>query len=123
MVVEWGNGGVQFVKSEKWYQIATNFVMSEVKDEEYPCERYRTADRMLSESGTLSVNLIRNVLQETHQEGGALTVYSNIYDLKKGVITTYNLRNFDQALVLNLSEELKKGQRRLELPALFQDAQ
>lgn len=48
-----------------------------------------------------------------------MTVYSNIYDLKKGLIHVYNLRNFKEAVVLDLAEELKKGERRVELPSLF----
>lgn len=119
IVVEWGNGEVQIVKSDTWYQIATNFVISEVENSDYPCWRYKAVDEILSESDSLSVDLIRNVLEKTHQEGRALTVYSNIYDLKNGLIYTYNLRNFNQFVVMNLSDELKKGRRRLELPELF----
>jgi len=119
MVVEYGQGKVQFVRSTTWYQIATNFVMSNVKDGNYPCWRYMTADKILSESKELSVELIRKVLDETHQEGRALTVYSNIYDLKKGIVHIYNLWDFNEVVVMNLSEELKKGQRQLELPSLF----
>lgn len=119
MVVEYGQGRVQFVKSDTWYQIATNFVMSNVKDGNYPCWRYRAADEIMSGAKELSVELIRDVLDKTHQEGRALTVYSNIYDLKKGIIYVYNLRNFEEVIVMNLNEELKKGQRRLELPRLF----
>ena len=123
MVVEYGQGRVQFVRSDTWYQIATNFVMSNVKDGKYPCERYGTADTMLSESKELSPELVRKVLDAAHQEGTSLTVYSNIYDLKKGIIHIYNLRDFEEAVVMNLSEELKKGERRIELPALFKGAQ
>ena len=119
MVVEYGQGRVQFVRSDSWYQIATNFVMSNVKNSEYPCWRYRTADKIMSAAKELSVDLIRDVLNKTHQEGGALTVYSNIYDLKQGTVRVYNLRNFEEVVVMNLAEELKKGQRRVELPALF----
>ena len=123
MVVEYGQGRVQFVRSDTWYQAATNFVMSNVKDGKYPCERYGTADTMLSESKELSPELVRKVLDAAHQEGTSLTVYSNIYDLKKGIIHIYNLRDFEEAVVMNLSEELKKGERRIELPALFKGAQ
>ena len=123
MVVEYGQGRIQFVRSSTWYQIATNFVMSNVKDGNYPCWRYRTADKILSESKELSVELIRKILDETHQEGGALTVYSNIYDLKEGIVYVYNLRNFDEVAVMNLSEELKKGQREIELASLFRKLQ
>ncbi|MFH0992599.1 MAG: hypothetical protein V1799_21590 [bacterium] len=122
MVVEYGEGRVQFVRSNTWYQIATNFVISNIKNGEYPCWRYRTADSMLSTSQGLSVDLIRNILDATHQEGNGLTVYSNIYDLKNGMIHLYNLSNFNDVVVMSLSEELKKGQRRIELPALFQQA-
>jgi hypothetical protein len=122
MVVEYGQGRVQFVRSRTWYQIATNFVMSNISDGRYPCWRYRAADKILSEAKELSLDLIRNVLEKTHQEGGSLTVYSNIYDLKKGLIHIYNLRNFKEVVVMNLAEELKKGQRRLELPSLFKHA-
>jgi hypothetical protein len=73
----------------------------------------------MSGAKELGVELIREVLDKTHQEGRALIVYSNIYDLKKGIIYLYNLRNFKEVVVLNLSEELKKGQRRVDLASLF----
>ncbi len=119
MVVEYGQDRVQFTRSDAWYQIATNFVISEIKDGNYPCWRYRAADKIISGAEELSVELIRDVLDETHQEGRSLSVYSNIYDLKKGIIYVYNLRNFNEVVVMNLSEEVKKGQRRLGLPSLF----
>jgi hypothetical protein len=123
MVVEYGQGRVQFVTSTTWYQIATNFVMSNVMDGNYPCWRYRDADKIIAESKELSVELIRKILDETHQEGRGLTVYSNIYDLKKGIIYVYNLRNFEEVVVMNLSDELRKGQRQLELSSLFKHAE
>jgi len=92
MVVEFGQGRVQYVKADTWYQIATNFVMSNIPDKIFPCRRYRTADAILSGAKELNVELIRDVLDETRQEGGSLTVYSNIYDLKNGIIHIYNLR-------------------------------
>jgi len=122
MVVEFGQGRVQFVRSSTWYQIATNFVMSNISDGNYPCWRYRTADKILSEAKELSRDLIRDVLEKTHQEGRSLTVYSNIYDLKKGLIYLYKMRDFKEVVVLNLAEELKKGERRLDLPTLFNRA-
>jgi hypothetical protein len=119
LVVEYAEGRVQFVRSGTWYQIATNFVISNIKDGDYPCRRYKAADKIMSGAKDLSVDLIREVLEKTHQEGRALTVYSNIYDLKKGTIHIYNLRNFEEVVVMDLVDELKKGQRRLELASLF----
>lgn len=123
MVIEYGQGRVQFVRSDSWYQIATNFVISNVKDGNYPCRRYKTADGILAGAAALSVDLIRDVLEKTHQEGDSLTVYSNIYDLKKGTVSIFNLRNFEETVAMDLAEELKKGQRRLELPSLFKKSQ
>jgi len=119
MVVEYAEGRVQFVRSDTWYQIATNFVISDIKDGNYPCWRYEAADKIMSGAKELSVDLIREVLDKTHQEGRSLTVYSNIYDLKKGTIHLYNLRNFEEVVIMDLAEELKKGERRIELASLF----
>ena len=122
MVVEYGKGRVRFVTSGTWYQIATNFVMSNVEDGRYPCWRYRAADKILSGAETLSVELMRSVLGETRQTGGSPTIYSNIYDLKNGVVLTYNRGNFDKAVTMNLADELRKGGRRLELGPLFKES-
>jgi hypothetical protein len=119
MVVEYGQGCVQFVKRDTWYQIATNFVMSNVRDGDYPCWRYKAADKIMSGAGELNVELVRHALEKTRQTGGSLTVYSNIYDLKNGVVWTYNRGDFKEAVAMNLAEELKKGARRLELSSLF----
>ena len=119
MVVEYGQGGVRFVRSDTWYQIATNFVMTNMRNGDFPCWRYRAADKLLSEAKELSPDLIRDVLEKTHQEGAGLTVYSNIYDLKNGVISLYYLRNFKDVVVLDLAEELEKGERRVDLSSLF----
>ena len=122
MVVEYAHGRVHYVTSDQWYQIATNFIMSNVKEGAIACWRYRVADSILARAKTLNVGLVRNVLELTHQEGNALTVYSNIYDLKRGIVYLYNLRNFQKVVVMNLCDELKKGERRLELPSLFEDS-
>ncbi len=119
MVVEYGQGKTQFITSDTWYLISTNFIMSNIKDNNYPCWRYRTADKILSDADELNMALIRKVLEETSQEMGSLTVYSNIYDLKKGIIYLYNMRNFDEVAVMDLADELDKGQRQIDLSSLF----
>jgi hypothetical protein len=119
MVIEYGQGRTQLITSNTWYQIATNFVMSNVKDSNYPCRRYRTADKILSSTDELNLELIRKILDET---GWSPTVYSNIYDLKKGIVYIYNRRNFDEVVVMDLAEELTKGKRRIDLPSLFKSS-
>ena len=119
MVVEYGQGRVQFVRSDTWFQIATNFVMSNIKDGEFPCWRYRAADKVMSAAKRLSVELIREALEKTRQSGRSRTVYSNICDLKRGLIHVYNLGDFDDVVVLDLAEELRKDQRQIALASLF----
>lgn len=48
-----------------------------------------------------------------------MTLYSSIYDLKTGDITLYCASRFDEAVHLNLSEELKKGLHILYIPGMF----
>jgi protein-S-isoprenylcysteine O-methyltransferase Ste14 len=120
MVVEYGQGRVQFVRSDTWYQIATNFVMSNIKGGEFACWRYRAADKVMSAAKRLSVELIREALEKTRQSGRSRTVYSNICDLKRGLIYVYNLGDFDEVVVLDLAEELRKDQRKIALASLFE---
>jgi hypothetical protein len=119
IIVEYGQGKVQYVRKTGVYQIATNFVISNVKGENYPCTRYRIADKMLKNAEDVSLDLVRAVLSATHQEGQYPTVYSNICDLKNGIFYLYNFHNFEEVVVFNLEEELKKGKKTYDIPSLF----
>lgn len=48
-----------------------------------------------------------------------MTLYSCIYDLKTGDITLFQAGGFDQAVQLNLSDELSAGAHLLHIPSLF----
>ena len=75
---------------------------------------------MLTESDTATVAHFRDILEATHRDNViARTLYSNIYDLKKGLVYLYYLHNFDNQVVIDLSEELKKGHHYYDLPSLF----
>lgn len=119
MVVEFAQGRVQFVETEEWYQISTNFIMSNVRNREYPCWRYETAERLFKKANHLDVDLIRDILDSTQQRGNSLTVYSSLYDLRGDIIYVYNRSDFNNPIVLNLADELKAGRRTLNLPELF----
>ena len=101
------------------YQVATNFQQSITPRAKITCWRYRTAAKMLSEDQPLSVNLVRSILRATHQEGKVKTFYSNICDLKNGVIYLYDRGDFDKVVELHLDEELKKDRRELKLSEYF----
>jgi len=120
MVVEYAQGRVRFVTEPEWFQVSTNFLRTDHPGTEVPCNRFRIAMKILAAADRLDVSLIRSVLSATHQEGDYPTVYSNIYDLKAGLVTIYHFHNFEEAVTLNLAEELKKGARTVELASLFQ---
>jgi len=111
--------GDQIIRKDGKYQIVTNFYQSDVKDGKIPCERYKIADAMLKDADEISVDLCKRILAATHNEGPTPTVYSNVYDLKKRIVYLYHFHNFQNVVKIDLAEELKKGARRMDLPALF----
>lgn len=122
IVVEFADGKVRCSERSGWYQISTNIITSGTTAENYSCWRYKAADRLLSDAKELTVPLIRDILKATHQkeaEHGVTTVYSNIYDLRSGVIMLYRRGDFDRTVTLVLNEELKKGNRMIRLSSLF----
>lgn len=102
------------------YQVGTNFYQSQWDARTPPpCDRYRIATQMLEDAAEINVALIRRVLMATHQEGVSNTVYSNIYDLKNGLVYLYHFHNFENMVVIDLAKELEKGLHILDIPALF----
>jgi tetratricopeptide (TPR) repeat protein len=74
---------------------------------------------MLKNAEDVSLDLVRAVLSATHQEGQYPTVYSNICDLRNGILYLYNFHNFEEVVQFNLEEELKKGKKVYDIPSLF----
>ncbi len=107
------------LRKEGQYQVATNFYQSQPVPEYYTPNRYNTAVSMFENADAISVDLFRDILDAVHQEGGSPTVYSNIYDLKQRVIYLYHFYDYDNVVVLNLDEELAKGEHSYDLPSLF----
>lgn len=83
-------------------------------------DRYTTATSMLDAAGgAISVDLFTRILDATHQYGFSPTLYSNIYDLRARTMVLYYFHDFEHPVRIDLLEELKKGKRILEIPALF----
>jgi len=113
-------GPYGIIRKKGNFQVATNFYQSKVKPGEYPCERYKIAVDMLGKCTDISVDHFRRILDATHQEGDTSnTLYSNIYDLKKGLIYLYHFHSYQNEVIINLEEELKKGRHSYDLPSLF----
>jgi hypothetical protein len=119
--------GDRIVRKKNQYQVVTNFYQSKVAYGDIPCEwykggclRYQIAESMLKKNRSVSVEYFRDILKATHQNTlGVQTLYSNIYNLNKGIIHLYYLHNYDHEVTINLNEELKKGPHYYDLPSLF----
>lgn len=111
------------IRKKGKYQIATNFYQSKTNPEKSSDTRYRIASQLFENSKTISVDLFRRILNATHWElyGGSLTntIYSYICNLKKREIYIYNFHNFEDVVIINLQEELKKGERFHSISSLF----
>jgi hypothetical protein len=116
-----GNDGrMSIIRKTADYQVLTNFSLPDPENSViYPCFRYEAAIEMIQSMDELSIDYLRSILSVVHVEGLASTVYSNIYDLNKGDIYFYYFHNFETPVKLNLEEELKKGERTIEMSTLF----
>lgn len=122
MIVEWYNGEVVFLETERDYQIATNFIGSAYVGKENPCWRYNRATELLDKHDIYSLNTVREVLNATHVSGfRSNTIYSFICDLKSGEIQIYNFHDFKHPLKLKFNEEIKKGNQSFYLAELFEN--
>ncbi len=111
--------GDNIISIEGNYQVLTNFYQSHPELGGYPCRRYETALEMLGYNSDLTTYFVGSILAATHQEGKYPTQYSNIYDLKGGLIYLFHYRNYEEFIAIDLTEELKKGHRSFDIPGLF----
>ncbi len=122
MIVEWYNGEVVFLETERDYQVATNFIGSAYVGKEKPCWRYNRATELLDKHDIYSVSRVREVLDATHVEGDrSTTLYSFICDLKSGEIYIYNFHDYDHPIKIKFTEEIKKGNKSFYLAELFEN--
>jgi len=105
------------------YFISTNFNLANPSTGGFPCRRYETVTRMFEQRNpveALTVDYVRSVLAATHQEGAVVnTVYSNIFDLRRGVIYLYHWYQFDEVVELKVAEELAKATPPTPIRTLF----
>ena len=110
-------------RKSDYYQVATNFYLSQYPNPPFPCWRYNTALEMFQGNSIddLSVDFCASILDAVHQEGSYPTQYSNVYDLKNGLVYLYYYHNFNNYLILNLSEEFELGYHSYSIPSLFEN--
>jgi len=121
--------GDEVTRKNGSYQVVTNFRLSKIPENQRPCSwptygcsRYKKTEKMLLEIDRPTVAQFRDILKATHRSSYNIistTQYSNTYDLKNGLVYLYYLHDFDNEIVFNLSQELKKGRHYFDLPSLF----
>ena len=111
--------GDNIVSMQDDYMILTNFYHSNPELGGYPCWRYETALEMITGNEDYTEYLVGSILSATHQEGKYPTQYSQIYDLVNCRIYLFHYHNYEEFIVIDLKEELKKGYRSYDIPVLF----
>lgn len=120
VVIEYGEDDVVFVQKQDYFQVMTNHYLSVNTDPLWNnCYRFNVATYLFENSEEISTELFTQILNETHHMGVDPTLFSNIYDLKNRNIYIYNFHNYDEAVIVNLDEELAKGDNYYILPDLF----
>lgn len=120
------DGELAFTKKEKGddFLVSTNFNPANLENSwDYPCWRYDTATAMLErieDEGDLTVDYFKTILDAVHQEGATYnTICSYICDLKGGLMYLYYFHQFEDVVEFNLSEELTKEERVIQISDLF----
>lgn len=89
------------------------------------CWRYDTAVRMLDRiegEKDLTVEYFGSILDSVHVESATgNTLYSNVFDLKNGLVHLYYWHQFDEMVTLDVAEELAKGPHTTRLRSLFSE--
>lgn len=111
--------GNDIIRKKGRFQAVTNFRQSKPEAGPGSCDRYRIATTMLRAAPRFDKALCRRILAAVHNEGGYPTLYSNIYDLKRGKIYLYHFHNFENEVEIDVAGELKKGKRIVALADLF----
>jgi tetratricopeptide (TPR) repeat protein len=102
---------------QKPYFALTNFGLNNSKSAY--CNRYDVVEKLLPNQN-ISINFFKNILSKTAQNNiENVTLYSQVCDLRNGNMTLFQRNDFAHAATLNITEELQKGIRSIEIKELF----
>jgi hypothetical protein len=110
------------IRKQGDHQIVTNFRQSCVAPDAITDSRYLIVRKMMEAKDKVDVDLFRRMLAAAHQEGKYPTQYTNICDLKTGIIHLYRFHNYEQVVRIDLRRELSKGRRVIDLQSLFPES-
>jgi hypothetical protein len=112
--------GDTFLRKQGAFQVVTNFYQSDFDDDRAQCPRFAAATDVLEGRASASVELCARALSASAQRGEKVaTLYSNVFDLEQRKAHLWLFHDFEHAVVLDLAQELEKGQRTLRLAELF----
>ncbi|MGD2249347.1 MAG: carcinine hydrolase/isopenicillin-N N-acyltransferase family protein [Candidatus Methanofastidiosia archaeon] len=121
------DGELAFERKEKGdrYLVSTNFNLAHHQKNERKglCRRYDTAVEMLEkieDEHDVTVEYVTSILDAVHAEGAkSNTLYSNIFDLRNGVIYLYYWHQFHEGVTLNVADEIAKNADPTRIKDLF----
>ncbi|MHC4214388.1 MAG: carcinine hydrolase/isopenicillin-N N-acyltransferase family protein [Planctomycetota bacterium] len=124
------NGEIVFTRKQAGdgFLVSTNYNLTDPENRygRYPCKRYNTAVKMLSEiknENDLTADYLASILDKVHAEGKGLnTLFSNIFDLKKGLIYLYYWHQFDYVVTLDVAEIIALQPQPAQIKTLFPEA-
>lgn len=108
------------------FLVSTNFNLAFTPDDERMglCWRYDKAVELLKigRDEDLTTDFVKDVLDAVHVEGANInTLYSNIFDLRNGVIYVYYFHQYDEVVKLNVTDEIANTKEPVPLKNLFSD--
>jgi hypothetical protein len=66
------------------------------------------------------VDYFKSILDAVHGEGASNnTLYSNIFDLRNGIIYLYHWHQYDEVVILDIAEQLTRGKLCSRISDLF----
>lgn len=86
---------------------------------QFNCHQYKTAVAMMGDLQNITIDGFQKILQATHDSWFGETLYSYIFDPKKGLLYVYYLHNFADVTIINFDDELKKGNHSYDVSSLF----
>lgn len=118
------NGQVVISSTEGAFRVITNFNVTLPTPAGFRCSRYETVTAHLEAIAAgvraFSIESFANTLDAVHiSVGGSETMYSNVFDLTRGLIYLYFQHDFSQPVVLSVDTLVEKPYS-TELRGLFE---
>lgn len=77
------------------------------------------AKALLDQNVPVTIDYLASILDSAHQEGRYPTQYSNINDVKNGIVYVFYRQNFEEFITIHVHDELGKGSRNYDLSSFF----